>query len=101
MKKRRDVRKTRRVLLLLDGVCVAAVAIGMLLRGYSRILGAVLGVGGIICLVLLSLPTGLSFLPRCPHCGGLILNRSLNGMRLRLDHCPHCGAILTDDNLIQ
>ena len=93
--------RLRRCLFLADGLCLAAVAAGLLVKDLSRTAGVVLTLGGLLCLLVLGLLTALTFLPRCPHCGGLIPRMQLNGVRVRPDRCPRCGAILTDDNLTQ
>ena len=94
-------RRLRRRLLLADGLCLAAVAAGLLVKDLSRMAGVALTLGGLLCLLVLGLLTALAFLPRCPHCGGRIPRMQLNGVRVRPDRCPRCGAILTDDNLTQ
>ena len=91
--------RLRRWLLLADGLCLAAVAAGLLVKDLSRTAGVVLTLGGLLCLLVLGLLTALTFLPCCPHCGSLIPRMQLNGVRVRPDRCPRCGAILTDDNL--
>ena len=93
--------RLRRWLLLADGLCLAAVAAGLLVKDLSRTAGIVLTLGGFLCLLVLGLLTVRAFFSRCPHCGGLIPRMQLNGVRVRPDRCPRCGAILTDDNLTQ
>ena len=56
-------------MLLLDGLCIAVIAAGALLRDVSRMLGIVLTLGGIACLLVLFLLTVRAFCSRCPSCG--------------------------------
>lgn len=90
--------RQRRRILLLDGLCIAMIAAGVLLRDTFRLLGIVFTLGGVICLLGLLLLTVRAFCFRCPHCGHPILNRLVSRGPVR---CPRCGAILTDNNLTQ
>ena len=98
----KKIARQRRRMLLLDGLCIAAIVAGLLLRDGFRMPGIVLTLGGIICLLALGLLTVRAFLSRCPHCGYPVPTRAVSGTRVRRPvHCPRCGAIVTDDNLTQ
>ena len=101
MKGKRPAR-LRRWLLLADGLCLAAVAAGLLVKDLSRTAGVVLTLGGVFCLLVLGLLTVRAFFSRCPSCGYPMPTRAVSGPRVRRPvRCPRCGAILTDDNLTQ
>ena len=94
--------RLRRWLLLADGLCLAAVAAGLLVKNLSRTAGVVLTLGGVLCLLVLGLLTVHAFFSRCPSCGYPMPTRAVSGPRVRRPvRCPCCGAILTDDNLTQ
>ena len=87
-------------MLLLDGLCIAVIAAGALLRDVSRMLGIVLTLGGIACLLVLFLLTARAFCSRCPSCGYPIWGRAFRKTRFpRPVYCPRFGAVVTDDNL--
>ena len=98
----RKITRQRRRMLLLDGLCIAVIAAGALLRDVSRMLGIVLTLGGIACLLVLFLLTARAFCSRCPSCGYPIWGRAFRKTRFRRPvYCPRCGAVVTDDNLTQ
>ena len=91
----RKITRHRRLLFLLDGLCIAAIAAGYFVIDFFLMLGRVLMLGGL-----------LSLAAYCPHCGALIVSSRhmssslITGRRWkRPDRCPKCGAILTDNNL--
>ena len=97
----RKITRHRRLLFLLDGLCIAAIAAGYFVIDFFLMLGRVLMLGGLLCLIVLILLTFLTFAAYCPHCGALVVSgRLITGYRWkRPDRCPKCGAILTDNNL--
>ena len=97
----KKIARRRRRMLLLDGLCIAVILAGLLLRDGFRMLGIALTLGGIVCLLALGLLTARAFCSRCPHCGCPVPTRAVSGARVRRPvRCPRCGAIVTDDNLI-
>ena len=102
----RKITRHRRLLFLLDGLCIAAIAAGYFVIDFFLMLGRVLMLGWLLCLIVLILLTVLTFAAYCPHCGALIVSSRhmssslITGRRWkRPDRCPKCGAILTDNNL--
>ena len=97
----RKITRHRRLLFLLDCLCIAAIAAGYFVIDFFLMLGRVLMLGGLLCLIVLILLTFLTFAAYCPHCGALVVSgRLITGHRWkRPDRCPKCGAILTDNNL--
>lgn len=99
-----------RHLLLLDGVSIAAMLAGALVKEYlsrpiprpvNALCGVLVfgGVGGLILFSLLAMP---AMALHCPNCGRSISSRAISGPHVQQPpRCPCCGAILTHDNLKQ
>ena len=75
----KKIARRRRRMLLLDGLCIAVILAGLLLRDGFRMLGIVLTLGGIVCLLALGLLTARAFCSRCPHCGCPVPTRAVSG----------------------